>query len=75
MVTPTCIPQVSKAVTPVGGGGKAGQWEREGPETPSQIVPQRYRYNETLGHLHPDVSSSNVHDSQTVEGASVSIER
>ena len=27
------------------------------------------------GHLHPDVSSSNVHNSQTVEGASVSIER
>ena len=26
-----------------------------------------------LGHLHPDVSSSNVHNSQTVEGASVSI--
>ena len=24
------------------------------------------------GHLHPDVSSSNGHDSQTVEGASVS---
>ena len=31
--------------------------------------------NETPGHLHPDVSSSNGHDSQTVEGASVSIER
>ena len=27
------------------------------------------------GHLHPDVYSSNVHNSQTVEGASVSIER
>ena len=26
-------------------------------------------------HLHPDVYSSNVHNSQTVEGASVSIER
>ena len=26
-----------------------------------------------LGHLHPDVYSSNVHNSQTVEGASVSL--
>ena len=26
------------------------------------------------GHLHPNVSSSNVHNSQTVEGASLSIE-
>ena len=38
-------------------------------------LPQRYRCNETPGHLHPDVTSSNVHNSQTVEGASVSIER
>ena len=38
-------------------------------------LPQRYRRNETLGHLHPDVSSSNVYNSQTVEGASVSIDR
>ena len=38
-------------------------------------LPQRYRCNETPGHLHPDVYSSNVHNSQTVEGASVSIER
>ena len=28
-----------------------------------------------LGHLHPKVYSSNVHSSQTSEGASVSIER
>ena len=27
-------------------------------------LPQRYRCNETPGHLHPDVSSSNVHNSQ-----------
>ena len=33
-------------------------------------LPQRYRCNETPGHLHPDVYSSNVHNSQTVEGAS-----
>ena len=38
-------------------------------------LPQRYKCNETPGHLHPDVYSSNGHDSQTVEGASVSIER
>ena len=38
-------------------------------------LPQRYRCNEMPGHLHPDVYSSNGHDSQTVEGASVSIER
>ena len=38
-------------------------------------LPQRYRCNETPGHLHPNISSSNVHNSQTVEGASVSIER
>ena len=34
-------------------------------------LPQRYRCNETPGHLHADVSSSNVHNSQSVEGASV----
>ena len=38
-------------------------------------LPQRFRCNETPGHLHPDVSSSNVQNIQTVEGASVSIER
>ena len=36
---------------------------------------QRYRCSETPGRLHPDVSSSNVHNSQTVEEALVSIER
>ena len=36
---------------------------------------QRYRCNKMPGHLHPDVYSSNGHNSQTVEGASVSIER
>ena len=39
------------------------------------VYPQRFRCNETPGHLHPDVYSSNVYNSQTVEGASVSIER
>ena len=38
-------------------------------------LPQRCRCNETLGHLHPDVYSSNVHNRQTVERASVNIER
>ena len=35
----------------------------------------KIRCSETLGHLHPHAYSSNVHNSQTVEGASVSIER
>ena len=38
-------------------------------------LPQIYRCSEKPGHLHPNVYSSNGHDSQTVEGASVSIER
>ena len=32
-------------------------------------LPQRYRCSETPGHLHPNVYSSNVHNSHTVEGA------
>ena len=36
-------------------------------------LPQRHRFSETAGHLHPDVYSSNVHNSQTVEGDSVPI--
>ena len=32
-------------------------------------LPQKYRHNETPEHLHPNVHSSNVHNSQTVEGA------
>ena len=39
------------------------------------IYPKDTDFIETPGHLHPDVYSSNVHNSQTVEGASVSIER
>ena len=38
-------------------------------------LPQRYKCNKMSGHLHPDVYSSNVHNSQTVEGASVSTDR
>ena len=38
-------------------------------------LPQRYRCSETQEHLRPNVYSNNVHNSQTVEGASVSIER
>ena len=34
-----------------------------------------YRCSEMAGHLHPNVYSSNVHNSQTVEEALVSIER
>ena len=37
-------------------------------------LPQRYRCSETSGHLHPNVHSSNVHNSHTVEGAPVAIE-
>ena len=35
-------------------------------------LPQRYRCSEKPRHLHPNVYSSNVHNSHTVEGASVS---
>ena len=38
-------------------------------------LPQRYRCSETAGHLHPDVYSSNVHNSQTVEKAKMSFKR
>ena len=38
-------------------------------------LPQRFRCNETPGHLHPDVYSSNVLNSQTVEIALVCFER
>ena len=39
----------------------------------AEDLPLRYRCSEMLGHLHLDVYSSNVHNSQTVEGASVSL--
>ena len=39
------------------------------------IYPKDNRCSEMPGHLHPNVQSSNVHNSQIVEGASVSIER
>ena len=39
------------------------------------IYPKDTKCSETPGHLHPDVYSRNVYNSQTVEGASVSIER
>ena len=38
-------------------------------------LPQRYRCSEMPGHLHPNISSSNGHNSHTVEGALVSIEK
>ena len=37
-------------------------------------LPQRYRCSEMPEQLHPDVYRSNGHNSQTVEGASVSID-
>ena len=36
---------------------------------------KRYRCSETMEHLHPNVHSSNVHNSQTVEGAEMSFDR
>ena len=45
------------------------------PKAKKNMFRKRFRCNETPGHLHPEVSSSNVHNSQTVEGASVSIKR
>ena len=38
-------------------------------------LPQRYRCSETVGHLPPNVHSSNVHGSQTVEVALMSFDR
>ena len=38
-------------------------------------LPQRYRGSETTGHLHCNVHSSNVHNSQAVEEAMMSIDR
>ena len=38
-------------------------------------LPQRYRCSEKPRHLHPNVHSSNVHNSQTVGEASVPINR
>ena len=38
-------------------------------------LPQRHRCSEMKGHLHPNVHSSNVHNSQTVEGAEVPFNR
>ena len=35
----------------------------------TRYLPQRYTCSEKKGHLHPNVHSSNVHNSQTVEGA------
>ena len=41
----------------------------------TEYLPQRYRCSEMMGHLHPNVHSSNVHNSQTVEGAMMSFDR
>ena len=35
----------------------------------ARYLPQRYRHSEKKGHMHPSVHSSNVHNSQAVEGA------
>ena len=38
-------------------------------------LPKGYKHSDPKGHLHPDVYSSNVHKSQTVERAKISIDR
>ena len=38
-------------------------------------LPKIFRCNEMPEHLHPDVFSRNVHNSETADGAMVSIER
>ena len=38
-------------------------------------LPLRYKCSDPKGHLHPNVYSSNVHNSQTVERAQMSIDR
>ena len=38
-------------------------------------LPQRHRCSERPRHLHPDVYSSKVHNSQTVDGATVHFEK
>ena len=39
------------------------------------IYPQRYRCSEKKGRMHPNVHSSNVHNSQTMEGAKMPFNR
>ena len=41
----------------------------------TRYLPQRYKCSDLKEHLHPNVYNSNVHNSQTVEGASVPIDR
>ena len=41
----------------------------------TRYLPQRYKRSDLKGHLHPNVYSSNVHNSQTIERAQMSIDR
>ena len=41
----------------------------------TEYLSQRYRCSEKKGHMHPNVCSSNVHNSQTVEGAKMPLNR
>ena len=41
----------------------------------TRYLPQRYKCSDSKGHLHPNVYSSNVHNSQTVERAQMSTDR
>ena len=40
----------------------------------TRYLTQRYKYSDLKEHLHPNVYSSNVHNSQTMERAQMSID-
>jgi len=65
-----------------GGQGGVAHWQPSGHQRAFRKVgaatgylPQRYKSRDPKGHVHPDVHSSNVHNSQTVERAKMSIDR
>ena len=41
----------------------------------TRYLPKRYKCSDLKGHLHPNVYSSNVHNSETIERAQMSINR
>ena len=41
----------------------------------TRYLPQRYKCIDPTGYLHPDIYNSNVHNSQTVEGAKMPFNR
>ena len=44
-------------------------------DCPTRNLSQRYRCSEKKGHMHPNVHSSNVHNSQTIARAQMCINR